>query len=223
MRVSGSGGVDIYVKQAGPAVRVLELEAGLLFGLPEGRVVGHLPRLQVPAGLHPATKALVEVQDRSPRTGYDRRTGQVDRTGEFVEWVHQAVELEKDSLLGLRLAIVGGDMGPDGRLHGFGQLRACRMPTPRRLRGHAGIVSTPSSELQMHGLHMHGLRMRRARVRLVLGFGSGVDRLHLHRGIERCRKWIVSIPPETWHQPCDDPDTDETGETSGDYRDLHTS
>jgi len=122
--VAAAAGMDVDMDELRPAGRVVEGQAGLLLGLPEGAGGEVLPRLEVAAGLDPDPESPVEEQQHPRGPGDDGRGRDVRRVGVLVEGSVQprqgGVEGgERRSLapvdrLGPAAAEQAGELGPAG-------------------------------------------------------------------------------------------------------------
>ena len=86
---TGTAGVGTHIGE-------LDVETGLLLGLPAGGDPGRLPRVDVPTGLQPEAQSLVPEQHHTTRPDDDRRTGDVHRVERLVERVVETVELDQE-------------------------------------------------------------------------------------------------------------------------------
>lgn len=146
----GSSRVGVEMQQRRPTGRVANNESGFLGRFPQCRCPWSLARVNVTAGLQPASEALVPVQNRSSPTGHDGRSGDVDRVIIPTERIGKPVQL-------------GEEPGPRGNLalchrveggHRFSQLS----------RNVVGSLAT----ISVHGRH-------HARYRSVCANSMGED------------------------------------------------
>ena len=100
--------MDVEVDQAGPPAGMRHLEPELLDGLAQGGLGWLLAGVDVPAGLHPAGEALVQVQDRAPGAHDDGRGRDVGGVGVLVVGIGEAVQLGQEAVLGGGLPRRGG-------------------------------------------------------------------------------------------------------------------
>ena len=101
--------MDVDVDQAGPPWGMRHLEPQLLDGFAQGGLGWLLARVDVPAGLHPAGQALVQVEDRAPRAHDDGRRRDMGGVGVLVVGIGQAVQLGQEA--GLRRRSPSGEVG----------------------------------------------------------------------------------------------------------------
>ena len=109
--------VDVDVDQVGRSGSVPHAEPGLLSHLPEDRLFGRLPRLDVAARLEPAVQTPVSVQHHPTGTDDDGRHRHVGRVGVPVEGSLQPVEFEEDPCSGRFLPRVSRPVVEEGDPH----------------------------------------------------------------------------------------------------------
>jgi hypothetical protein len=136
VHVPVGGVVHVDVEQAGTVVGMAELEAGLLACFASRRVPRRLPGVDVPAGLQPLVKPLVEVEHGAPGADHDGRPRDVAWTGLLVERPRQLVQAGLQLDLGPELSLVARLVVGDRPAHLVDQVVGTAPPVVRSARDH---------------------------------------------------------------------------------------